>query len=89
MSGGWRTMREPAPAGEQPTSRAMNVTASQADVRALCERHKTSISAIEALPAGGTRLVLSNADDAAVMRKAFKSKLIVGDVARTPWMRPG
>ena len=71
--------------GATATSRAVNVTANKDEVFALCAKHDAAISAIEVLPAGGTRVVLCNADDAALIRKAMKAKLIVGSVARTPW----
>jgi hypothetical protein len=65
-------------------SRAMNVNATPAEVSAMCAKHKTTISAIEALPAGGTRVVMMNADDAAVIARAFKTKLLATDAKRTP-----
>lgn len=67
-------------------SRAMNVNMDQADVIARCAKNKAAISAIEPLVSGGTRVVLVNADDAAVMRAAFGSKLIDGVVSRTKWI---
>ncbi|HEU0042966.1 hypothetical protein [Sphingomonas sp.] len=65
-------------------SRAVNVNATPAEVSAMCNKHKATISAIEALPAGGTRVVLMNADDAAVITKAYAKKLLATDAARTP-----
>ncbi len=65
-------------------SRAINVNATNAEVSAMCAKHKTTISAIEALPSGGTRVVMMNADDAAVISKAFKSKILATDTKRTP-----
>ncbi|HEX4694936.1 hypothetical protein [Sphingomonas sp.] len=68
------------------TSRAINVTTARADVEALCAKHKTSISAIETLPNGaGTRVVMTNPDDAATMRKAFGKAVIEGKVEREHW----
>ena len=72
---------------EVPTSRALNVTASAADVRALCTQHKLAISAIETLLSGGTRVVMMNGDDAANLKRLMKSKVIVGDVKRTAWVQ--
>ena len=47
-------------------SRAINVNTLRPEVEALCAKHKTTISAIEALPRGaGTRVVMMNGDDAA------------------------
>lgn len=65
-------------------SRAINVNATNAEVSAMCAKHKATISAIEALPSGGTRVVMMNADDAAVIAKAFKSKILATDTKRTP-----
>lgn len=65
-------------------SRALNVNATNAEVSAMCAKHKRTISAIESLPAGGTRVVLMNADDTAVISKAFAKKLLATDTARTP-----
>jgi hypothetical protein len=68
------------------TSRAINVTTLRADVEALCAKHKTTISAIEALPNGaGTRVVMMNGDDAATMRRAFGKAIIEGKVERDHW----
>lgn len=66
-------------------SRAMNVDADQAEVIARCAKYNATISAIETLISGGTRVVLMNGDDAAVIRKAFGSKIITGLVTRTKW----
>lgn len=65
-------------------SRAINVDATEAEVSAMCTKHKCTISAIEVLPAGGTRVVMMNADDAAVITRAFKKKVLGADVRRTP-----
>ncbi|WP_294039372.1 hypothetical protein [Sphingomonas sp.] len=67
------------------TSRAINVTMTRAEVEAFCTKHKTIISAIEALPRGGTRVVMMNGDEAAIMRKAFGKTLIEGKVEREHW----
>ena len=65
-------------------SRAVNIAALQAQVLAMCEKHNASISAIETLHSGGTRVVFKNAADAAVVKTAFGSKVILGAVQRTP-----
>lgn len=65
-------------------SRALNVDATTTEVSAMCLKHKATISAIEALPAGGTRVVMMNADDAAVITRAFKKRVLGADVRRTP-----
>jgi len=68
-------------------SRAMNVDADKATVVAMCAKHNAAISAMEPLLKGGTRVVLMNGDDAAVIRNAFKSRLLGEDAARTMWVR--
>lgn len=65
-------------------SRAVNVNATEAEVTAMCMKHKATISAIEVLPAGGTRVVMMNGDAAAVITRAFKARLLGPDVKRTP-----
>ncbi len=68
-------------------SRAMNVDADQATVIAMCAKHNAAISAIEPLLKQGTRVVLMNSEDAAVIRAAFKSKLMSEKTPRTMWVR--
>ncbi|URW76285.1 hypothetical protein M9980_03420 [Sphingomonas donggukensis] len=68
-------------------SRAVNIAASTDQVVAMCAKHDADISAIETLPSGGTRVVLMNAVGAAAIVRAFKSKVLAGDVPRTHWMR--
>ncbi len=70
-----------------PISRAVNVSVEQAQVIAMCKKHDATISAIETLPSGGTRVVLMNSEDAAKIIKAFGSKVLTGTVTRTHWMR--
>lgn len=70
-----------------PISRAVNVSVEQAQVITMCKKHDATISAIETLPSGGTRVVLMNSADAAKIIKAFGSKVLTGTVARTHWMR--
>lgn len=70
-----------------PMSRAMNVALEKSDVIRLCGKHKAAISDIEVLLSGGTRVVMMNGDDAAVMRKAFGNKLFHGKVTRSLWVR--
>ena len=65
-------------------SRAINLNATEADVVAMCAKHKAAISAIESLVSGGTRVVLKNGDDAAIITKAYGTKVITGPVVRTP-----
>lgn len=66
-------------------SRAMNIKATEAEVLAFCVRHGASVSAIESLVSGGTRLVLSHPEEATAMRTLFGKKIIDGPVTRTPF----
>jgi hypothetical protein len=63
-------------------SRAINLNVAQADVVSMCARHNVAISAIERLFDGGTRVVLTNADDTATIARAFKSSIIAGPARR-------
>lgn len=65
-------------------SRAINIKATKDHVVATCARRKVPISAIEALVSGGTRVVMNNAVDTALIAKAYGSKVITGNVTRTP-----
>lgn len=65
-------------------SRAINVKATQAEVVTACRKHGATISAIETLVSGGTRVVLTNGDGAAAMKAAFGRKVLDGAVTRTP-----
>lgn len=65
----------------------MNVTLAEADVRALCDKAGVAISAIETLPAGGTRLVCSLPEGAEAMRGKMAKHLIEGDVKRYRFYR--
>lgn len=68
-------------------SRAMNVTATKDEVTAMCAKHGARVTAIETLYSGGTRVVLSNIDEATIIRKAYNSQLIKGPVKRSLWVR--
>jgi FlaG/FlaF family flagellin (archaellin) len=68
-------------------SRAINVAATEAEVQAACRKHGATVTAIEALASGGTRVVFQNADVTATMVKAFGRKLLTGAVDRFP-LRP-
>ena len=65
-------------------SRVINVNASQAEVLKSCATHGATVSAIESLASGGTRVVLMNPTATATMKAAFGRKLLTGDVRRTP-----
>ncbi|EIZ78680.1 hypothetical protein WSK_2728 [Novosphingobium sp. Rr 2-17] len=68
-------------------SRAMNLNLPEAEVVAMCEKLKVSISAIEPLPSGGTHLVCVLGDGADVVRKKLKAHLVEGTVRRFPFYR--
>jgi len=69
-------------------SRALFVALNEGEVVSRCLAANVGISAIEGLPAGGTRLVCMSVDGAAHMRKKLKSDLIPERVARAAY-RPG
>lgn len=71
---------------ETSSSRAVNVDASEADVRAICTKHKVEISAIETLLSGGTRVVMVNSEGADRIRASFKTRILTGEVKRTRWV---
>lgn len=61
-------------------SRAMTLTLSEAVVRTRCGESGVSISAIEELPAGGTRLVCTTGDGADAIRLRLKDHVVAGRV---------
>ena len=65
-------------------SRALNIDATPEHITATCARRKVGISAIEPLKSGGTRVVTNNADETAILAKAYGKKVIAGTVTRTP-----
>jgi hypothetical protein len=65
-------------------SRALCLKATQNEVIAMCGKHKAGYSVVEPLHSGGTRVVLLNSHDAAVISRAFAGKILTGDVVRTP-----
>ena len=65
-------------------SRAININAEEDHIVAACAKRGLGISDIEALPAGGTRVVMNNATDAATVSKLYRAKVIAGTVQRTP-----
>lgn len=68
-------------------SRAMNLSLPEAKVRTRCDQAGVSISAIETLPSGGTRLVCTREEGADEMRVVFKKDMIEGKVARYTFQR--
>jgi hypothetical protein len=65
-------------------SRVVNLSMPEADVREMCRKGDIGVSALEVLQSGGVRLVTSSVDGAEKIRKKAKSKLVHGDVERTP-----
>jgi len=63
-------------------SRVLFVRLDEGQVVKGCEAEKVGISAIEPLPAGGTRLVCMSGHGASVMTRKFKSHLIKEEVTR-------
>lgn len=64
-------------------SRVMNLSLSEAKVLEHCNNKGIGISAIEALPGGGVRLVCMSSVGADEVRRTFKSKLMASDSERT------
>lgn len=69
-------------------SRAMNLKLTEAEVIGKCERVGVTISAIEALPSGGTHLVCLTSEGAERMRSEFKNAILTGRVKRFPFYVP-
>lgn len=64
-------------------SRAVNLTLTTAEALKHCADKGIGVSALEALPGGGVRLVCMSGDGADTIRRVLKRKLIAGDVTRT------
>ena len=69
-------------------SRAMNLALPEAEVKDLCVSHGVSISAIEPLQSGGTRLICTTAAGAEDMRRHLGAHIIDGAVTRHRFYRP-
>ena len=63
-------------------SRALNINAAEGDIVATCKKFEIEISMIERLHSGGTRVVLNNAADTALIAKAYGARLLTGPVTR-------
>jgi hypothetical protein len=68
----------------------MQLNMSEGDVVKHCLTAKVGISALEALPSGGVRLVCNSAAGADQVRRKFKSKLFKVESARADYrpLRP-
>jgi hypothetical protein len=63
-------------------SRALNLSMTVAQVDRHCREHGVAISALEALPDGGTRLVCMSNYGAAQIRLKLSGRIIEGQVRR-------
>jgi hypothetical protein len=63
-------------------SRAFNLSMTEAEVVRHCQDKSIAISALEALPDGGSRLVCMSGHGAAQIRSKLKSRIIQGEVRR-------
>ena len=64
-------------------TRAMNLAMGEKAVLDHCRDKSIGVSAIEALPGGGVRLVCMSSEGAGLVRKSLKKKLIDDDTVRT------
>lgn len=69
-------------------SRAMNLSLPEGEVRRLCLAQGVSISVIEPLQSGGTRLVCTASTGAEEMRLQLRDHIIDGTVIRHRFYRP-
>ncbi len=69
-------------------SRAMNLALPEDEVKDICLSQGVSISAIEPLQSGGTRLICTTAAGAEEMRLRLRGHLIDGAVTRHRFYRP-
>jgi hypothetical protein len=63
-------------------SRAIQLAMKESEALAHCLAAKVGVSAIEALPGGGVRLVCNSVDGADLIRRKFKQKIIGTERAR-------
>jgi hypothetical protein len=63
-------------------TRVVNLKLSMNEARDQCAKNDIGISALEALPSGGVRLVCMSGDGAEQLRRVLKSKLIKGEAPR-------
>lgn len=68
-------------------SRAINLDLTREQVVAAASKHGAAISSIIPLHPRGTRVVLLNSEEAAVLRRALTKVIIEGPIVRTP-LRP-
>ena len=63
-------------------SRTIFLKLNERETVAHCEAQKVGVSAIEALPAGGVRLVCMSSDGAEHIRRKLKTHLVKGEITR-------
>lgn len=68
-------------------SRAMNLALTEVEVKRLCQEQGVSISAIEPLKSGGTRLICTTGAGAEEMRLRLSRHVIDGEVTRHRFYR--
>ena len=66
----------------------MNLARPEAEVKQICLSQGVSISAIEPLPSGGTRLICTTPAGAEEMRLRLHGHIIDGAVTRHRFYRP-
>jgi hypothetical protein len=66
-------------------SRALNIDATVEQVIAMSAKHKATISAIEPLVPSGTRVVFVTIEGAAIVARAYGSRVVAHPVVRHPW----
>ncbi len=64
-------------------SRVVSVDATPATVTQRCDKLGITISVLEPLQSGGTRVILNNSADAEAVRRVMKDKLITGPSVRS------
>lgn len=65
-------------------SRALNLNATEAEVKAACASAGVAITTMEPLLPAGTRVVCQNSEGAFALRGKMRTKLIEGAVVRSP-----
>ena len=61
----------------------MNLALAESTVREHCRTNNVGVSALEALPQGGVRLVCASGEGAALLRRLLKKNLLAADARRT------
>lgn len=65
-------------------SRALNVNATESEISAICLALGVNTTAMEMLLPSGTRVVCQSSEGALALRKKLKTKLIDGEIKRSP-----